>query len=182
MRRFVSWGSGVSRRASASPAGPLRSVPWRGFLAVALCGLGFAVVGCNEGADDVLAPFQPTLTADLRLLDSTGRARIEFDQGEAITFELSVTNLTSYDQTTSFASAKVYDFSVQGPSGDWVWRWSRDRGFAAVITELHFAPHETRVFTEVWDQMDDAGKPVGLGDYTALGSSSKLDIVRFRIE
>ena len=163
-------------------AGNARRFSSCALFAAAVCGLGIAVVGCNDGAGEVVTPLRPTFAAELRLLDATGQARVAFRPGEPITLELRVTNLTSEEQTTQHPSAQIYDFAVQGPSGDSIWRWSRDKEFATVVTELHFAPNETRKFTEVWDQTDDAGKPVAPGAYTASGESGVSDIEHFRIE
>lgn len=161
---------------------PLRSDPWRGLLAVALGGLGVAMLGCSEGAEAVLTPSRATLAAELRLLDATGRSRVDFGRGEPIMLELRVTNLTSDTQTTRYPTSQTYEFAVKGPSDERVWSWSSGKSFAQVVTELHFAPHETREFTEVWEQTDDAGKLVAPGDYTAWGASTVEGAVRFRIE
>jgi hypothetical protein len=112
--------------------------------------------------------YQPAFQTSLTLKDANNAVRNEFSAGEDITLEFKVTNLLNSPQTLTLPSSQRYDFIVAGDPGT-LWNWSHDKGFALVITELRFGPLETKVFREVWNQMDKSGVQVLAGTYQAQG-------------
>ena len=54
-------------------------------------------------------------------------------------------------------------------TGEEIWRWSRGRMFAQVLTELRFEPGESKRFEVQWDQRRADGTPAAAGHYQATG-------------
>jgi len=94
--------------------------------------------------------------------------RDEYAQGEPISLVLTVTNSGSHIISLSFPSSQIYDFVVRR-QGKEIWRWSGDRMFAAVLTELKLNPGESRTYPESWSQVDEEGKQVTAGSYELTG-------------
>lgn len=82
---------------------------------------------------------------------------------EEVELAVSVTNKGLSPLELVFASAQRYDFIVS-KAGKEVWRWSRDRMFAAILESLTLDTGEKRTYKETW-------RPLGLtpGDYTVTG-------------
>lgn len=137
----------------------------------------FIVCVFTAGADSCSSGGNPgpTFVTDLTLKDAGGAVRQEFARGEPITLELSVRNRTRTEATLQFSGGHQFDFVVIDPSripfvtNQIRWLWSRGRAFTLAITEIEFAPEETRTFTVVWDQVGDAGLPLSPGNYEARG-------------
>ncbi len=122
------------------------------------------VQGCSDNGNGTV--FETTFN----LRNASGQDLTRFANGEPITFVLSVTNLTDTSQRITLPSSQQYDFLVlQGHRGPILWQWSHGKGFLTVITELQFAPHETKTFSEIWDQKNNNGDPVGPGNLEAEG-------------
>ena len=94
--------------------------------------------------------------------------RAVYRAGELVELTLAATNSGSAPVTLTAPSSQLYDFVVLQNSLE-VWRWSRGRMFLTVLTPLTIRPGETRRFKEKWDQRDQAGRPVGPGDYVVEG-------------
>lgn len=102
----------------------------------------------------------------LQLVLSADRA--VYARGEPVRLTLAVTNPGPAPVTLTAPTSQLYDFIVL-KDGVEVWRWSAGRMFLTVLTELTIAPGETRAFSEVWDQQDREGRPVGPGEHVVLG-------------
>jgi hypothetical protein len=97
---------------------------------------------------------------------------------------LRVTNTSSAPQAVTLPSACAADFSVTDATGRELWRASRGRMCAAMITEIHFAPGETKEFRERWTSAGEAGERLAAGTYRArawlvagdAGESPPLDL------
>lgn len=147
-----------------------RRIAVLGLVMVATIGAYFS---CSSGGgrDDLpLLPGAPTFVTTLVLKDAAGAARSEFVPGEPVTLELQVRNRLNTSAAVQFPSGQQYDFIVLA-SGTRrvVWQWSRGRAFIQVLTEIVFAPGETRTFSVTWPQLDDSGQPVSPGRYEARG-------------
>ncbi len=92
--------------------------------------------------------------------------KAEYKQGEAIQLQLLLRNENKDPMTLTFASSQKYDFWVQDPGGNEVWRWSASRVFLAVITHVDIMPGATIEFAETWDPLNDEGTAVPPGSYT----------------
>lgn len=112
----------------------------------------------------------PTFVTDLVLKNAAGVAVTQFAPGDPITLELTVRNRTRNEPVLQFSSGYQSDFVVMPLGGRTPrWQWSHNRAFTQATTEISFAPEETRTFTVTWDQRDNAGLPVSVGDYEARG-------------
>jgi hypothetical protein len=120
---------------------------------------------CTTNAAD------PRFVAELVLKNAAGEVRNEFARGEPIHFELTVRNRSDEEVVMQFPSARHYELVVFDAGSSQVrWTWSSDKAFAQYVTELTFAPAETKAFTGIWDhQIGDDGQAVGPGNYEARG-------------
>lgn len=90
--------------------------------------------------------------------------RDEYAAGEPVSLRLTVTNLGDQVVRLSFPSSQIYDFVVR-QQGQEIWRWSSDKMFAMVLTELKLNPGESRTYHETWPQVDRKGEQVTAGSY-----------------
>lgn len=121
------------------------------------------VYGCGEDKDNPV--FQTTLT----LKNSTGQTATVFASGDLITLELTIRNLTDVSQTLTIP-AQSFDFLVlQGSPLSIIWQLSNGQVIPGIVTEMHFAPREEKMFSDVWNQTNNDGTPVGIGDFAAQG-------------
>jgi hypothetical protein len=112
----------------------------------------------------------PSFVTNLTLRDASGQARDTFAPGERIDMVLTVRNRRDAPATVQFPSTRTSDFIVvRESSSSIVWKWSADRAFEAVVTELDFAAGETKTITVSWDQTDNSDLPVAAGTYEARG-------------
>jgi hypothetical protein len=79
-----------------------------------------------------------------------------------------VTNTGEQPVTLLFPSAQVYDFVVRQSSRE-IWRWSRERMFAAVLTEVRLLPGKPQSYNAFWEQGDTEGRQVPPGAYEVIG-------------
>lgn len=134
---------------------------------VAVAAVVVVTAGASSCETDVT---EPRFVADLVLRNPAGDVRDVFLRDEAITLELKVRNRGSSEAVLQFSSTQQYDFVVVDAGTSRVrWKWSTGKAFAQRLTELTFAPGETKTFTVTWDQLDAAGQPVGAGSYEARG-------------
>jgi hypothetical protein len=81
---------------------------------------------------------------------------------------LSACNTSGAEVHRSFPTSQLYDFEVSR-DGKRVWRWSDGRMFAQHVTDVSWAPHECKKWTETWNGTDSSGKPAATGSYQAVG-------------
>lgn len=85
----------------------------------------------------------------------------------SVRFILHVTNTGSEPLELRFSSSQRYDFIVETPAGDRVWRWSDDMAFLQALSRDTLAPGESWDMDAVWDPGDRAGDYVATGVLTA---------------
>lgn len=124
-----------------------------------------AAAGC-AGEETVAAPHFETR---LVLKDTAGRESSAFQRSDRITLAVIIRNRSNVPRTLTVPSSQTYDCIVYAGDNKEVWRWSAGRMFAQVITELTFAPGESRTFTATWDLTDRTGSPLSPGDYSVVG-------------
>jgi hypothetical protein len=137
---------------------------------------GGAQYSCSNGSGnirdgrDIDSGNGPTFTTSLVLRDSSGAQATRFDQGETITFELTVRNRTNTTVRLESGHPPDSDFVVFDDGTDDVrWRHNEGRGIPLVVTPIVFAPRETRTFTVNWDQLLLNGTMLVNGNYEARG-------------
>lgn len=94
--------------------------------------------------------------------------RAVYAVGQSVELTLAVTNAGPAPMALTAPSSQLYDFAILG-RGREVWRWSAGQMFLTVLTRLTIPSGESRVFRERWDQQDQAGRPVGPGEYEVVG-------------
>lgn len=95
-------------------------------------------------------------------------------RGEPVTLRLVLHNRGSGARQLQCPSARTYDLRVLAPDGGEIWRWSRGRVFAQMLTDVAVGPGESREFRVTWDQRSSDGAPVPPGRYQAEGSIPAL--------
>ena len=91
-----------------------------------------------------------------------------YRSGGSVDAMLTVTNKDSSLRRFSFSSTQQYDFIVMAEEEE-IWRWSRDKVFASVLTELILSPSESVKYQEKWPQEDNQGNSVSPSDYQIIG-------------
>jgi hypothetical protein len=121
--------------------------------------------------DDLDSGNGTRFTTRLVLRDSAGVETATFERGELITFELTIRNHTTQTVTLEDCCPPDNDFFVfEDDSRRLLWKWTAGRAFPAVITDLEFAPGETKTFEATWNQVATGGEMIPAGEYLARGS------------
>jgi hypothetical protein len=112
-------------------------------------------------------PFEGPIGIDLTTLGTFSK------QGEPI--QLIITIAVREPMTLYYRTSQRYDLAAINSQGQEVWRWSRNRAFAQVTEEVPLGANEMRSFPESWDQRDNDGQQVPLGNYRIVAESSHCD-------
>lgn len=148
------------------------------------CFLAGPAGGCAAHEEPVTTPDFETRVA---LKNAAGDETLEFRSGETITLVVTLRNRADAPRTLTLPTSQTHDCLVYDGNHEEVWRLSRGRMYAQVITELTLKPGESRTFTAAWMQIDAKGHPVPPGDYEAVGlvpgkaPGCRSDAVRFTI-
>lgn len=139
----------------------------------------------DRGADlEAVADFETSLT----LRDTEGREVRSFAVGQVVTMVVTIHNRSGERRTLTLPTAQAYDCIVSRPDGTEIWRWSKGRMFAQVVTELSFEPDESKSWSQTWDRARDDGRPAAAGEYVAIGliparaPGTTSDPARFTLE
>ena len=152
---------------AASLSGTYRAIEQQEVLTFAP---GSNVVSSVDSGNAARIPCPQIFQTTLVLKDPSGAVKSEFPQGEMITLELTVTNLTDEPQGLSLPTSQLYEFLVGANQNvSPLWRWSHGKAFLQAVTPLLLSPRETKTFKEVWNQRDDGGSQVSPGTYRAQG-------------
>ncbi len=87
-----------------------------------------------------------------------------YELGSSVTIQFGIQNTGKQPITYKFPSSKVYDLWITRADKE-VYRLSKCRAYAMVITALTLQPCETRTFDTLWNQKDNDGNAVGPGTY-----------------
>lgn len=85
----------------------------------------------------------------------------------AVRFILHVTNTGEEPMELMFRTSQRYDFIVETPSGEAVWRWSDDMAFLQALSQDTLEPGESWDMDATWDPGDRTGDYVATGVLTA---------------
>lgn len=134
---------------------------------------GMAALGSGgsqeAGAREDAADFE----ARLELTTADAAARTTFRVGQPVVLVLRVRNTSEAARSLELPSTQPCDFAVFA-DGREVWRWSRGRMFAQMLTELRFEPGEEKVWRETLDPSAGLSAPLSAGRYRAEGSLRAL--------
>jgi hypothetical protein len=165
--------------------GSCRVINTKAFVALlaALAAVLLAAFACGEGGEEPstspteVATPMPSPTPGFAFegpigIDLTTFGAF-FDQGEPI--RLAMTVAVRDPMTLYYRTSQRYDLAVTNSQGQEVWRWSRDRTFAQVTEEVPLEANGMLSFPETWDQRDNNGQQVPLGNYRIVAESSHCD-------
>jgi hypothetical protein len=112
----------------------------------------------------------PTFTTTLVLQNSAGAETYQFSRAEIIRFALTVRNRTNQSVTLEFDDGQQMDFVVFDNGANTTrWQWSEGRAFTQQVTEITFAPNESKSFTVDWNQETRTGNTLSPGSYETRG-------------
>ena len=111
--------------------------------------------------------------ARLELESADGAARSGFAVGLPIVLALHVRNASDAARSLELPSSQLYDFAIFAGDRE-LWRWSRGRMFAQMLTELRFEPGEEKVWRESFAPPEGAAAPLPPGRYRAEGGFRAL--------
>jgi len=97
--------------------------------------------------------------------------RSSYSIGEDLILGLSLQNTQTTPITMVFPSSQRFDFSVLNREGKELYRWSRDKAFLTVISEVTLSPGESIDEELSWKIQD-----VPPGEYTVTGETAEFFI------
>jgi hypothetical protein len=154
-RRRRSLPRGGIERAEANPPEPrVGAFPGLAFAAMLV---GLIVWPYRSGCGEV---------RDIALSLQTDRT--VYRVGQRVIMTLTVANRGDQPLRLTFPSAQVHDFSVRQGSRE-VWRWSLDKMFATVLTDVLLLREHPQSYTAAWEQIDTEGRSVPPGEYEVVG-------------
>ncbi len=84
----------------------------------------------------------------------------------SVRFILHVTNNGHEPVQLSFPTSQRYDFVVETPGGEEIWRWSDGMGFLQALSQETLAPGDSWEMEAVWDPGERQGDLVATGVVT----------------
>jgi hypothetical protein len=106
---------------------------------------------------------------ELRLYveNAEGEPVSQFAPRETVVLVLAVHNPGPAPIRFELSSTRTHDCAISDEAGRELWRWSRGRRFAQVLTDFSLASGETRRLEARWNQQRDDDRPVPAGRYRA---------------
>lgn len=104
--------------------------------------------------------------ASAELVQGVKCEKPRYGLGEKVVITYSIRNNSSERLVYNFPTTKQFDVWVTRGDSEELFRLSRNRLYAQVLTSLCLAPGETKTFRAEWDQKDAKGNQVGPGTYT----------------
>lgn len=99
------------------------------------------------------------------LVQDVKTEKTAYGLGDTVQFQYAVHNGALQPVVYEFSSAKQFDVWVMRGDTE-IFRFSKDRMYAQVLTSLTISCGETKSFCAQWDQRDYTGNLVGPGVYT----------------
>ncbi len=142
-----------------------------------LCILCVGVLGCKgtKSGDTSRRPAFSVVTADGVRVSLSINARL-INKNYPVGVCLSVTNLRKKNLRLVSNSAQLFEFTIYLKKGTRVWRWSDGKFFAQVVTEIKFAPGETRNY-----RISLSAKKLEPGEYVLEGVFTPLANLKPRV-
>ncbi len=103
------------------------------------------------------------------VLDAGGQAVDSFASGEPIHLELALTNHGEAPVILPFSSAKTHDLVVLGSDGAEVWRLSKGRMYAQMLSQLELAPGGVERYEAACDPAPTGAPALAPGRYQVVG-------------
>lgn len=141
---------------------------------LAICSFGYS--RCTFVSNPDGTPIDPGLPGNgvfvtsLTLHDASGVETTRFVMGEPIRFDIEGLNRDAQPRTLQFNDAQLYDFYVLDAGTNRIrWRWSADKAFPQVLTQLTFPPNSSKLYSVTWDGVLSDGTQLPAGSYLARG-------------
>jgi hypothetical protein len=134
----------------------------KGVFAMRTLLLGFALLVLTTAVE---AADGGGTTTDQQVLCGVRADKTDYKVGEAVGITFIVENRGKEAATLHFPSAQQHDVWVV-KDGREVWRWSRGRAFAQMLTSLTIPAGGRKTFRVTWAQTDQKGDQVGPGAYS----------------
>ena len=119
------------------------------------------------------------------ILQGVKAGKANYRLGETVDLTYGIKNRGDKPITFNFTSTKKFDIWIKRGSTE-IFRLSRGRVYATVMTTLTLQPGETKTFNAEWDQKNTAGKQVGPGTYDVFArltaSRNAPPATRYRLE
>jgi|GEM_PF-2195802 len=109
---------------------------------------------------------RPQNPAGLQVRLLTDKA--SYTGSDTVKLQLVITNIGSTPLTFNSNNSQRFEFVVQAGDRE-IWRWSKGRLFAQMLTSWKLAPGNTITYSAVWEQKDNTGKSAPPGTYTIVG-------------
>lgn len=101
---------------------------------------------------------------DSALMQGVKGDKSSYELEESVTITYGILNRGNTPLVYTFSTSKQYDAWVMRGSTE-IWRLSKGKYYAQIITNLTLQPGQSRNFEVKWDQRDNSGKQVGPGTY-----------------
>jgi len=113
---------------------------------------------------------QSVETGGLKLTLSTSKK--SYRLSEEIELNLTIENKASSPKELNFSSGRQFDVWVKDIEEKEIWRWSNDKAFIQIaLQSLKLEPGQGKTYKASWQQVNNEGEKVGVGNYTVFGKS-----------
>jgi hypothetical protein len=96
-----------------------------------------------------------------------------YTEGQPVRIELVIRNTGTEPVMYQFSSGQKYDFWAE-KDGVEVWRWSKGKMFTQALTSTTVAPGREISFAETWDQLDNDGNAVAVGECVVMAQLTTM--------
>lgn len=101
--------------------------------------------------------------------------RHDYANGVPVYLHFVLTNPSKSSVKYQFADSQKYDVAITDSTDATVWRWSKNKVFGQLVTNLTLDSGQSAEYTIVWNQRDDNDHPVPAGVYTATATLIPMD-------
>lgn len=141
------------------------------------------MLGSIEGLPQrILGNYETRLEGGLLYLLYTNKAI--YKAREPVRMLLAKVNVTPTSMQLTYKTGQRYDFIVTYNDRE-IWKWSREKFFTLAIEQVTLDPGQNETAREVWNQVDNEGRPVPPGSYRLEGVNTATGVslsVRIKIQ
>ena len=109
------------------------------------------------------------LELEVHVAGADGEALRTFTSGQSIHLGLELTNHGPEPLSLPFSSAKTFDAVVLSGDGTEVWRFSKGRMYAQMLSQLELASGDSKVFEAACESMESGVPALAPGRYEVVG-------------
>ncbi len=137
---------------------------------------------CSQTSND--ASDAPQFVTNIEIEDgsgnlvSTGSTPPSFVAGTNIEFTITIRNRSTASQTVWFNTGEQSNFAVvEQNSADVVWNSDNGETPSSGFTSFTLTPGQTETVNITWNQEDDSGNQLAVGNYEVLGGFTVYNLV-----